>query len=155
MTPSIGRGIRQIIALVVLSLNDDYYIFYQMLRLFYLLLMTCTLANPVTTDLDSDELMLTGPSPWNILILASFMGSMVSTSAKPSTPVARNSPTNYLIISTYKRFIHCTRITCDQLSEELLNTFCRAFQEVGTINFARLDPVGWNVRTETHIFKLN
>lgn len=53
----------------------------------YLLISTCVLANPVTTAFDKVELMLTGPSPWKIFIFDNFIGSIVSSSSKPSIPV--------------------------------------------------------------------
>lgn len=52
----------------------------------YLLARTCVFAKPVTVAFDNDELILTGPSPWNILIRFNFIGSIVSIASKPSIP---------------------------------------------------------------------
>lgn len=52
----------------------------------YLLCITWVLAKPVTLALDSDELMLTGPSPWKILIRFNFIGSIVSIASNPLMP---------------------------------------------------------------------
>lgn len=52
----------------------------------YSLVTIFVLANPVTTAFDNDELILTGPSPWNIFILFNFIGSIVSSESKPSIP---------------------------------------------------------------------
>lgn len=53
----------------------------------YLLLTTWMLPKPVTIAFVSDELMLTGPSPWKILMRFNLNGSIVSISVNPSTPV--------------------------------------------------------------------
>lgn len=52
----------------------------------YLLSSTSVFAKPVTVAFESDELMLTGPSPWKILIRFNFIGSIVSIAVNPSIP---------------------------------------------------------------------
>lgn len=105
----------------------------------HLLLITCTLAKPVTTDLEREELMLTGPSPWKILILASFIGSIVSTSAKPSTPETK------IHIITYIRYI-ASLFTGNKFLEQLLDAFRGALQKVRFVNLACLNPISYKVR---------
>lgn len=56
------------------------------ITLAYLLIRTSVFAKPVTDAFESDELMLTGPSPWNILMRFNFIGSIVSIAVKPSIP---------------------------------------------------------------------
>lgn len=53
----------------------------------YLFEITSVFAKPVTDAFDSDELILTGPSPWKILIRFNFIGSIDSIAVKPSIPV--------------------------------------------------------------------
>lgn len=52
----------------------------------YLLSRTSVSAKPVTDTFVTDEFILTGPSPWNILIRFSFIGSIVSIAVNPSIP---------------------------------------------------------------------
>lgn len=52
----------------------------------YLFEITSVFAKPVTLAFDSDEFMLTGPSPWKILIRFNFIGSIDSIAVKPSIP---------------------------------------------------------------------
>lgn len=56
----------------------------------YLLVITSVSANPVTTAFDIDELMLTGPSPWKILMRFNFIGSIVWMPSKPSMPLTNS-----------------------------------------------------------------
>ena len=60
----------------------------------YLLIRTSVFAKPVTDAFESDELMLTGPSPWNILMRFNFIGSIVSIAVKPSIPDSGKSEKN-------------------------------------------------------------
>lgn len=53
----------------------------------YLFEITSVFAKPVTLAFDSEELMLTGPSPWKILIRFNFIGSIDSIDVKPSIPI--------------------------------------------------------------------
>lgn len=53
----------------------------------YLFEITSVFAKPVTLAFDSDEFILTGPSPWKILIRFNFIGSIDSIAVKPSIPI--------------------------------------------------------------------
>lgn len=84
----------------------------------HLLSITSVFANPVTDAFDNDELMLTGPSPWNILIRFNFIGSMVSKAVKPSMPIAkyldfwvkRNQPIEEKTNKQQLEFIYATHL---------------------------------------------
>lgn len=56
----------------------------------YLLCRTSVLPKPVTVAFETDAFILTGPSPWNILIRFNFIGSMVSIASKPLIPRKKN-----------------------------------------------------------------
>lgn len=93
----------------------------------YLFEMTSVFAKPVTIAFESDELILTGPSPWNILIRFNFIGSIVSIAVKPSIPVLWIHTTRYTHRmkqsifeqqqKTKLKFINATVLTSCQLFE--------------------------------------
>lgn len=60
----------------------------------YLFEITSVIPKPVTDAFDSDELILTGPSPWNILIRFNFIGSIDSIAVKPSIPITDTEKSN-------------------------------------------------------------
>lgn len=51
-----------------------------------MLSLTLVFVKPVIVTFDNDELMLTGPDPWNIRILLIFIGSIAGKESNPSIP---------------------------------------------------------------------
>lgn len=69
-----------------------------------MLCKTSVLPKPVTVAFETDAFMLTGPSPWNILIRLNFIGSMVSIASKPLIPREKKV---YYFLTIHSDWMEC------------------------------------------------